>query len=135
MTAKQKEIIYVVGEESKRWEFDSGIVILYREPTTREIINYRDQIKYRRSGKGFTAQSAERQIALADAIIEDVEGIGFKDKDGKVKRLERSVSAAEISHLKVDGTAPRGWKDLVPANLKCQFIDGLMGGIEEEEKN
>lgn len=130
-----KEVIEIVGEEVKRWEFEDGIVFIYREPDTREIVKYNDSIKFSRRGKNFTTQSAESQIVLADTILIDVEGLGYRDPKKKVFALTCKTIPEEIAHLKVDGMAPRSWKDLIPPRRKTRFISELMAGTEELEKN
>jgi len=130
-----KKIIEIVGEETKRWEFESGIVFIYREPSTREIVNYKNSIHYRRRGKDFVTKAAEPQIVLADAILIDVEGLGFPDLKKKPVPLTKNTTAEEMAHLKTEGGPPRNWKELVPARLKTRFIDELIVGVEEEEKN
>lgn len=131
----KKEINYIIGEEEKLWEFEGGVGFFYREPTTREIVNYKNSVRFRRQGKDFISKAAEQQLVLADAIIVDLAGFGIKDLENKLCPLDKNTKPADIAHLKVDGAAPRSWKDLIPANLKFQFIEGLLGGTEEQEKN
>lgn len=133
--SSKKSIVYVVGEETKTWEFENGVVFFYEEPTTQQIVSYKDGIHYRRRGKEFVARSTERQIILADEILRDVGGLGFKALEGEIKVLDKNTKPAEIAHLKIEGVSPKSWKDLIPAIMKTQFIEGLLGGIEEQAKN
>jgi len=131
----KKEVIEIVGEETKRWESETGLVFIYREPSSREIINYKNSIQFRRRGKDFISKSAEQQLALADAILIDAEGLGYRTPEGKVEILDKTTKLADIAHLKVDGQSPRSWKDLIPATRKTQFIESIITGLEESEKN
>jgi len=131
----KKEIIEIVGEETKKWESETGLIFIYREPTSREIINYKNSIQFRRQGKDFISKSAEQQLTLADAILVDAEGLGYRTPEGKIEILDKATKPADIAHLKVDGTPPRTWKDLIPATRKTQFIESIITGLEESEKN
>lgn len=129
------EIIYVVGEELNRFEFENGIVFIYKDPTPTEVMKYKDNLQYRRHGKEFTTKSTRQQLVLADTILIDTKGLGFKDTEGKIKPLNKNTKAAEIAHKSIEGQAPQSWKDLVPARLKSFFIERIFVMMEEEEKN
>jgi len=127
--------IMIAGEEELRYELENGLVFIHRPLTAKEMINYKNSIGYRRRGKVMITKSAEQQIKLADKIMLNIEGLGYRDPSGKVRVLNKDTKAADISHLKVDGVAPKSWKELVPALSKFQFIEGLIAGLEETEKN
>lgn len=125
----------IVGQEEYRTELDCGIVFVHRAPTAKEIIDYKNSIRYRKKGKDFTSLSGAQQVELADKILLDVERLGYKQQDGKVVALGAHVKSEDIAHIKVSGAAPKSWKDLVPALRKTQFIEKLIVGVEDEEKN
>jgi hypothetical protein len=129
------EIIYMIGDETNRWKLENGVVFIYRTPTTREIVNYENSIRVRRHGKNITAEASAQQIALADAITVDVEGVGYRDASGKKKRLGPKAGAEDIAHFRLDGQPPATWKDLIPAHFKTQFIRGLLAGLEEQDRD
>ena len=130
-----KDIAIMVGEETNRFELDNGVVLIYRNPTTREYVKFKNSVKVRRSGKDVQVKSTEEELAFADRLIVDIEAVGYKGQDGKTKRLSAKTTAADIAHLKVDGAPPESWKDLVPAHLKSQFVNSLLAGIEEEDRD
>ena len=131
----KKEVIEIVGQATKQWESEIGLVFIYREPTSREVINYKNNIGFRRRGKDFISKSAEQQLTLADAILIDAEGLGYRTPEGKVETLDKMTKPADIAHLKIDGQSPQNWKDLIPATRKIQFIESIITGLEESEKN
>lgn len=130
-----ENIIEIAGEEKLFFELENGLKFFYRSPTSREIVNYKNSIKYRRQGKTFRTESAEQMLRLADSILTDVAGLGYRDSAGNVSVLDKNTRPADIAHLKVDGAAPATWRDLVPAIRKIQFIEGVLAGLEDEEKN
>ncbi len=127
----------VLGLAEKRYEFEDGLVVVYREPSSKEVVDYNNSIYFRRRGKSYSTNLGEPQLALADKIIVDLENTVFVDAEGKQRPLNKSTKASELAHLKLgeEGRAPKSWKELLPAARKSQFISAVMGGMEEEEKN
>lgn len=135
MENSDNKIVEMVGEVSRRYEFDDGLVFIHRNPTTREIVNYKNNVTFRRQGKGIKTQAAQQQLALADDILVDVGGLFYPAPDLKARALNKDTKPADIAHIKVEGAAPRAWKELVPAIRKIQFIETLLSGAETLEKN
>jgi hypothetical protein len=124
----------IVGEELSI-TLDCGVVFYHRAPTAQEIVKYKNSISFRKKGKSVTSQSAEQQLALADSLMIDVGRLGYKDAGGKLKALGKNTQPTDITHLKVDGSPPKSWKDLVPVLHKMTFIEMLLAGVEGTEKN
>jgi hypothetical protein len=131
----EHEFLGVAGEDSLVHELDNGIRIVYRPPTSQEIVNYKNSIGFRRKGKTLITKAAEQQLKLAEKIMTDIMHYGYRDKTGKVQPLNNTTKLEDIAHIKPEGAAPRTWKDLVPALYKIQFIEGVMAGIDGAEKN
>lgn len=125
----------IVGEEELTVQLDCGLIFTHRPPTAKEIVNYKNSLSFHKKGKAFSTKSAEQQLRLANDIIIDVKNLGYRNADGETEALGKHTRPEDIAHLKVDGAAPRSWKDLVPALQKIQFIEILLAGVEGEEKN
>jgi hypothetical protein len=128
--------MYIVGE-NQRFVFDDDTVFIYREPTASEIVNYTNSIQIKRKGKAFQSKAGAQQLALADTILIDVEGFGYRGKDGKkIIPLNKDTKPEDIAHLAPDGIGPPiTWKYLIPATRKQVFIGQLIQESEEDEKN
>jgi hypothetical protein len=132
------EKFLILTDDNDRYEFENGVVFIYRQPTTREIVNYKNSIKFRRKGKDFTSQSAHQQLALAMEILINVEGAGYRDREGEAKTLDRTTVPEEIAHIQVEGRSPGTWKELLAMRrplMMFQFIEEVLAGLEEIEKN
>lgn len=133
-----KEFADVLGQDLQRYQFENGVVFVYRQPTTSEFVRYKNSVQIRRQGKAFSTKAAEQQLELADRILVDVEKFGYVGADGKQKALDKNTKSDDLAHFKIDGKSPKNWKEaiiLLRPPMMFQFIESVLAGMEEEEKN
>ena len=65
MESSDIKIIEVVGDAEKEYEFDDGLVFVHRDPTAREVINYKNSVAYRRVGADWNSHFPSRSLSPA----------------------------------------------------------------------
>jgi len=114
-----------------------GAVLIYREPTTKEYIRYKDGISVGRHADGkLITESTEMEIELANDILQDVEDFKFEKADGFEESLSKDTPISDLSHFEeAFGHPITSWKDVIPPVWKTRLVLKVQGLLDEQTKN
>jgi len=107
-----------VGDEAVKTKFPA-----YDDPDMHTAINELIRDKVRGRGTRTRIEVIEPRIRFYNKVAQDVEGIQFKDTDGKIKSLSGKTE---------------GWKSRVPDNWKsstASYFEETEALSKEEAKN